>query len=112
MNDLKIWMDGLGWLGAMCFLVSYFFLITKKWKSNSMRYHLSNLFGALFLVANTIYDASFPSVFINGTWAGIALMGMWMDKGKGQELELKKVKPQHTPETSYSTSDKIKVPVS
>ncbi|MCH7410325.1 hypothetical protein MM239_13035 [Belliella sp. DSM 111904] len=79
MTDVKFWMDSLGWLGALCFLISYFLLITKKWKSNSMRYHFANLLGAILLVVNTYYDASFPSVFINGAWGIIALLGMKMD---------------------------------
>lgn len=82
MTELKFWMDSLGWIGAICFLVSYYLLVTKKWKSTSMKYHLANLMGALFLVVNTLHDASFPSVFINGSWAGIALMGMWTDNVK------------------------------
>ncbi|KEO72701.1 CBU_0592 family membrane protein [Anditalea andensis] len=80
MADLKFWMDGFGWLGALCFLASYYLLVTKKWKSTSYRYHIANLIGAVFLLTNTLYDVSYPSVFINGCWAGIALIGMVVDR--------------------------------
>ncbi|ERM81785.1 hypothetical protein P872_19210 [Rhodonellum psychrophilum GCM71 = DSM 17998] len=85
MSDLKFWMDGLGWLGAVCFLASYYLLITKKWKSSSFKYHLANLLGALFLVVNTLYDTSFPSVFINLCWAAMAVLGMVVDRKSGLE---------------------------
>jgi hypothetical protein len=80
MNDLKFWMDGLGWLGAFCFLVSYYLMVIKKWKPTSFKYHFANLLGAVLLVVNTLYDSSFPSVFINGCWVGIALLGIVIDR--------------------------------
>ncbi len=80
--DNKLVMDLLGWTGAMCFLISYFLLITKRWQADSYRYHFSNLLGGLLLVVNTFYDSSFPSVFINGSWAGIAILGIILDRKK------------------------------
>ncbi|MCH7412082.1 hypothetical protein MM213_01195 [Belliella sp. R4-6] len=79
---MKFWMDSFGWLGALCFLVSYFLLITKKWESTSYKYHISNILGAVFLVLNTLHDASFPSVFINACWGAIAVYGMMVDRKK------------------------------
>lgn len=79
---MKFWMDSFGWLGALCFLVSYFLLITKKWESTSFKYHIANILGAVLLVFNTIHDASFPSVFINGCWGLIAIYGLIEDREK------------------------------
>lgn len=37
-------------MGALCFLASYYLLVTKKWKSTSYRYLIANLIGAVFFV--------------------------------------------------------------
>ena len=76
----KIFMDSLGWIGAMFFIVSYFFLVMEVWKSSSSIYHIFNILGAILLTLNTLYDASLPSVFINVIWGGIAFYGLWKDK--------------------------------
>ncbi|RZK42393.1 MAG: hypothetical protein EOO90_07195 [Pedobacter sp.] len=57
--------DGLGWLGALLFLISYFLLVTKRWASTSFKFHLFNVFGGLFLSMSTLYDGSYPATFIN-----------------------------------------------
>lgn len=76
---VKLITDLAGWLGAFCFLVSYFLLITKVWKSTSVIYHLFNILGGLLLTVNTLYDVSYPSAFINFTWALIAFYGLYSD---------------------------------
>lgn len=73
-------MDSLGWVGAMFFIVSYFFLVLEIWKSSSSIYHIFNILGAVLLTLNTWYDASLPSAFINVVWGGIAFYGLWKDK--------------------------------
>ncbi|WP_207534466.1 CBU_0592 family membrane protein [Desertivirga arenae] len=77
---LQLLFDTLGWLGAFLFLVSYFLLITKKWKSTSISFHLANILGGFFVAASAWYDHSFPSAFINFAWALIALYGLYTDK--------------------------------
>lgn len=69
----------IGWAGAICFIVAYLLLIIKKWKATSFTYHLLNIIGGVMLTINTLYDASFPSAFINFVWALIAAYGMIND---------------------------------
>ncbi|WP_297337571.1 hypothetical protein [Algoriphagus sp.] len=73
---MKVWMDFIGWLGAICFLVSYGLLISGKWKPDDLKYHLANVLGAVLLCINTWYDSSFPSVMINAIWGLIAVYGI------------------------------------
>lgn len=77
---VKLIFDGLGWLGALLFLISYFLLITKKWSSTSFKFHLYNLLGGVFLSMSTFYDGSYPATFINAAWAIIAGYGMFKDQ--------------------------------
>ncbi|MDX2303366.1 MAG: hypothetical protein NW226_11230 [Microscillaceae bacterium] len=72
--------EGIGWLGALLFLVSYAFLITGQWKSTQAIYHMFNLLGGIFLVINTCYFGSWSATFINAVWALIALYGLFKDK--------------------------------
>ena len=76
---VKMITDLAGWLGALCFLISYFLLIAKIWKSTSVVYHSFNILGGLLLTINTLYDLSYPSAFINLTWAFIAFYGLYTD---------------------------------
>lgn len=71
--------DVLGWLGACLFLIAYFSLIIKKWRSTSFAFHLANVLGGLFLGASALFDHSYPSAFINLAWSGIAVYGMYTD---------------------------------
>lgn len=80
----KILFDTIGWLGALLFLVSYFLLIIKKWKSTSIAFHISNILGGVLVGVSALYDHSYPSAFINFAWALIALYGFYTDHLKQQ----------------------------
>lgn len=81
---MKMWIDLLGWVGAALFLISYGLLVGKKWRSNEARYHLANILGAILICINTWFDASYPSVFINGVWGAIAFYGLINDRKKSK----------------------------
>lgn len=78
----KVIADILGWLGALLFLVSYFLLVIKRWKSTSFNFHICNILGGFFVGISALYDLSFPSAFINFAWGFIALYGMYNDQLK------------------------------
>ncbi|RYY32643.1 MAG: hypothetical protein EOP46_18470 [Sphingobacteriaceae bacterium] len=78
----KILADILGWLGALLFIVSYFLLVIKKWKSTSVAFHVCNILGGFCVGISALYDLSFPSAFINFIWAFIAMYGMYNDQLK------------------------------
>ena len=77
---LQFTMEVIGWLGALAFLLSYFFLISGKWSSTSFIYHLFNILGGVMLTVNTIYYRSFSAAFINLAWALIAAYGVYKDQ--------------------------------
>lgn len=84
---IKLIFDSLGWIGALLFLISYFFLVTKRWASTSVVFHLYNILGGVFLSMSTFYDGSYPAAFINLAWAFIAAYGLYHDWGKKNKLD-------------------------
>ncbi len=72
----------LGWFGAMLFLIAYYQLIAKKWKSSSYVFHIFNLMGGILVGINAFNDRSYPAAFINIAWSLIALYGIYIDKWK------------------------------
>lgn len=80
----KLVFDVLGWFGALLFLISYFLLITKRWKSTSITFHMGNILGGLLVGISAYYDDSYPSAFINLAWALIALYGTYTDTFKNK----------------------------
>lgn len=92
-------MDLLGWVGALCFLLAYLLLILKRWQATSFFYHLCNILGGVLLTINTLYDASFPSAFINLVWAVIAAYGMVSDC-------MHKPAPQTSPSPPVGSNEK------
>jgi len=81
----------LGWLGALMFLLAYFQLITKKWKSSSYAFHILNLLGGILVGISAYSDSSYPAAFINIAWSLIALYGLYIDKWKKDANEIKHV---------------------
>ncbi|SDL92644.1 hypothetical protein SAMN05421823_10952 [Catalinimonas alkaloidigena] len=69
-----------GWLGTLLYLLAYFLLVTKRWTSTSLAYHLCNILGGVLLTLNTLYDKSLPAAFLNGAWALIAGYGLIADR--------------------------------
>ncbi|XOV93047.1 MAG: hypothetical protein ACFHWX_22970 [Bacteroidota bacterium] len=80
MNYTELAIDVIGWLGAACYLIPYFLLISKKIRSTSAIYHVLNILGSFFLIINTFYYGATPSAFTNSIWGGIAIYGMISDR--------------------------------
>ena len=68
--------DGLGWLGALLFLLAYYLFSSGRLAGDSRLYQWMNLFGGLFLIVNAVYYRAFPSVGVNVAWAMITIMAM------------------------------------
>ncbi|VVB83843.1 Uncharacterised protein [uncultured archaeon] len=64
--------SAVGWLGMILLILAYFFLSSKRLKSNSLIYHLLNLFGAVGIAVSTFATKSWPSVTLNVIWIVIA----------------------------------------
>lgn len=71
---MSMWIDILGWLGALEVITAYALNSSQKIKSNSITFQLLNLTGAVLLIINSIYHKTYPFTLINTVWAVIALV--------------------------------------
>jgi hypothetical protein len=69
--------DGLGWLGAVLFLLAYYLFSAGKLKGDTYTYQVMNLFGGIFLIVNAVYYRAYPSVGVNLIWALITVFAMF-----------------------------------
>ncbi|MBI5293999.1 MAG: hypothetical protein HY869_00875 [Chloroflexi bacterium] len=75
--------DSLGWVGTVIYLIAYYLVSAKKVESDSLRYQGMNIMAGALLVINTFYWRSFPSLGLNVAWIGIGVYTLgrkWMLK--------------------------------
>ncbi len=70
---MKIFIEIIGWIGAVEVIIAYALNSNGKLKSDSVIFQMLNLTGAVFLIANTWYNAAYPSMVINIIWTAIAI---------------------------------------
>jgi len=75
MNN-QLWVDAIGWVGAIALLIAYAMVSHKKLEADSVMYQFLNISGSILLAANTIFYGSYPSTFVNLIWAGIAVFAI------------------------------------
>jgi hypothetical protein len=73
---LKIFIEIIGWIGAVEVIIAYALNSNGKLKSDSAVFQLLNLTGALFLIVNTWFNESYPSMVINIIWTAIAVIAL------------------------------------
>ena len=71
-----IWIDIVGWIGALSVLLAYLMVSLNRWASQSQKYQGMNLIGGLFLIINTIYFGAYPSSMVNLVWVSIAIYSL------------------------------------
>ena len=79
---MKLFIEILGWIGAVEVIIAYALNSNGKMKSDSVVFQLLNLTGAIFLIINTWYNAAYPSMVINLVWTGIAIAALIRIKKK------------------------------
>jgi hypothetical protein len=73
---MKLFVDIVGWIGALSILAAYGLLSFGKLPGHSRTYHLLNVVGATGLIINSGWNSAFPSAALNLIWMGIGLYGM------------------------------------
>ncbi|MFK7889078.1 MAG: hypothetical protein AB8G16_19640 [Gammaproteobacteria bacterium] len=66
MTDL--YMDMIGWIGAVLLLAPYLLLSLGKMEGRSTPYQALNVAGSAALIANSAYYGAFPSAAVNVVW--------------------------------------------
>jgi hypothetical protein len=78
---MKLAVELIGWIGAVLILVAYALLSAGRLKSESVVYHLMNVFGSLGFVINSGWNGAFPSAAMNVVWMGIGLYALTLHRG-------------------------------
>ena len=70
---MAIFVDALGWVGTVLYLIAYALVSIKKVEGDSLFYQGMNILAGILLVINTFYWRAYPSLGLNVAWIGIAL---------------------------------------
>ncbi len=66
-------MDLLGWVGTILYLIAYYLVSIKKVEGDSLSYQSMNIVAGVLLVINTFYWRAYPSLGLNAAWIAIGL---------------------------------------
>ena len=73
---MKLFVDIVGWFGAVSILAAYGLLSFGRLPGHSRFYHLLNVLGAAGLIINSGWNAAYPSAALNLIWMAIGLYGI------------------------------------
>jgi formate hydrogenlyase subunit 3/multisubunit Na+/H+ antiporter MnhD subunit len=68
MDNIKLIMDIMGWIGAGSLLLSYLLISNAKVIGKSYTYQGLNILGSAGILMNTYYYGAMPSVILNTIW--------------------------------------------
>jgi hypothetical protein len=73
---MKLAIDVIGWVGAALILGAYALISSGRLSSDSLTYHLMNMFGAAGFVVNSGWNGALPSAAMNVIWIGIGVYAL------------------------------------
>jgi hypothetical protein len=74
---MTVFIEIIGWVGALLITGAYYLNITGKMNSASPAYIVSNLLGGIFFIINTLAHQAYPSMMVNVIWVIIAIAAMF-----------------------------------
>jgi hypothetical protein len=77
MPVMQLFVEVVGWAGALLILVAYGLLSTGRLEGRSRSYQWLNLVGSLGFVLNSGWKGAWPSAALNVVWAGIGVATLW-----------------------------------
>lgn len=78
---MNLFVEIIGWIGAVLIVGAYFLNINGQWKSSSRLYIISNLLGGIFFTVNTLMHQAYPSMIVNIIWVFIAVAALLKKTG-------------------------------
>ena len=76
----RLFVDGLGWIGAVSVLVPYALVSIGRLSGTATSFRVLNIVGGILLLINAWYHTAYPSVAVNGLWIAIGLYAMTRGK--------------------------------
>jgi predicted membrane protein len=69
--------DVIGMTGVFLLIIAYFLLSTNRMSSQSLKYQLLNLIGAIFILFSLFFNFNLSSFAIEMIWIIISLIGIY-----------------------------------
>ena len=73
---LDVFMEVVGWIGALLILAAYGLLSAGKLDARSPAYQWLNVIGAIGFILNSGWNGAWPSAALNVVWVGIGLVAL------------------------------------
>jgi len=73
---LALFMEVVGWIGALLILAAYGLLSAGKLDAKSPAYQWLNVVGAIGFILNSGWNGAWPSAALNVIWVGIGLVAL------------------------------------
>jgi hypothetical protein len=73
---LDLFMEVVGWIGALLILAAYGLLSAGKLDARSPAYQWLNVIGAVGFILNSGWNGAWPSAALNVVWVGIGLVAL------------------------------------
>jgi hypothetical protein len=70
---MKVWIEAIGWSGALLILAAYGLISGGKVEARSPLYQMMNIVGAAGFIVNSGWNGALPSVGLNVVWLCIGL---------------------------------------
>jgi len=84
---MKIWIDAIGWSGALLILGAYGLVSAGKVEARSTLYQLVNIIGSAGLLLNSGWNSALPSAALNVVWMCIGMYTLlWRRQSKVQTV--------------------------
>ena len=74
----------IGFIGMLCVVLAFYKAVTGSWDSQSLRYNLVNLAGAICLIISLSIHFNLGSFVIEIFWIMISLKGIYNAKRRGK----------------------------
>jgi len=74
--SLDLFMEVVGWIGALLILAAYGLLSAGKLDARSPAYQWLNVVGAVGFILNSGWNGAWPSAALNVVWVGIGLVAL------------------------------------
>lgn len=72
-----LWIEVVGWTGAVLILGAYVLLTLGKIEARSVAYQGMNVVGAAGFIVNGWANGALPSAVLNVIWMGIGVFALW-----------------------------------
>ena len=73
---LALFMEVVGWIGALLILAAYGLLSAGRLDAKSPAYQWLNVVGAIGFILNSGWNGAWPSAALNVIWVGIGLVAL------------------------------------